>query len=551
MKESILECIEQLEAAILHLEQNKKSGEALHDVLDRLGLNHLKLPSAQVVTLFDMLADGITPVSEKMVNAFLSICEAHKRLLYSMAGFVEERAKAIRERPVVEVEVEAAPMADGAAPAAPAAQSDAEAPGGATAQAAAAPEAASDKGQGDKNQAAKAKDSGFFSIRVNTEKLDRLIEMMGKLMITYAVVAHGSSQGGASGSEMKELDAVIDQVRVEVESIRLVAMKQIFVPMHRLIKSLTQKMGKKINLEMLGEDLELDKKIMECLNEPMVHILRNAADHGVEDPEERKAAGKPEIGSIVVNAFRKGDFAYVTVTDDGRGLNPQKIRAKAEERGLLEPGKPCSDQDLFQFIMHSGFSTAEKITDVSGRGVGMDAVLNAVKGQLNGDVRIESELGKGTTFTISIPLSRSMNEGIVDALITRVAGQTFIIPSRDVIEVFSPDRDQVVTMPDGNRAVSVRGEMCNLIELGSFFGLASDGGDAAYLQAVVIKFGDRRAAILIDEVLSQQQVVITGFTVPIQELYDVPILGYGMMGESDALVVDIDNLVDRCGSLAA
>jgi two-component system chemotaxis sensor kinase CheA len=562
MKDVIQASIEQMEAAVVALEESASGPENVSNVLSMLGLSHLKLPSAQLITLFDMLKDGIQPVTPELVTSLLGICEAHKRLLYALGGFVSKRAEEIEAKaaalaaagPAVAVVHECvgedpcddfAEDADAdigeAAAASVAAEQDDAAP--AQAQTAEAPGKAQDGTNG--NAPARGKREGIFSVRVNTEKLDNLIDWVGKLMVSYAVISQNKNLDSATISGLREMDLVIDRIKSEVDHIRLVPLKQIFIPLHRLVTSTAQKVNKKIEMVVEGDDLELDKMIVENLNEPLVHMLRNAVDHGVEPPEERTGIGKPATGVIRLHAYRKGDHAYISIRDDGRGLNPERIRNKAREKGLLEEGRTYTNEDLYQFIMASGFSTAETVTDISGRGVGMDAVLNAVKEQLNGEVRVDSELGKGTTFLISIPLARSVNEGIVDALITRVGTETFIIPSRDVLEVFAAKKSDTVELPDGSRAVSVRGETFPIIPLADYFGLTARPNADGYLHTIVVKVGDASAALLIDEVITQQQAVVTGFTIPLQSIYQIPILGFGMLGETDALVVDVENLIDR------
>jgi len=313
--------------------------------------------------------------------------------------------------------------------------------------------------------------------------------------------------------------------------------------MNRLVQSLSQKMRKKVRFTITGDELALDKTIVESLNEPLVHLLRNALDHGLEPPEERSEKGKDETGNVFLNAFRKGDTAYVEVSDDGRGLNAEKILRKAQERGLVEPGKELSEQEIIQFVLASGFSTAEKVTDVSGRGVGMDAVANAVRAQLGGDISIENLPGAGSRFTLSIPLSRSVNEGIVDALVCRVGSETLIVPSRDVLEIYAPQAHDLVALPDGSETVSVRGQIFHLLRLRRHLHLEGVCEDIAKGLLITVRMGEVSAALLVDEVLRQQQVVVTGFTVPVQDIYTLPILGFGMMGESDALVLDIEKLL--------
>jgi two-component system chemotaxis sensor kinase CheA len=553
MKDAIEQSIESIEEKILRLEDGKPSPALIGEVLASLGLTKLKLSSAQLTAMFDMLADGIQKMTPEIVSALLSICESHKRLFHAMAGDIDDRAERIREKKAEaaaqgvdldRIDDEHGEPVEADAPEQGAAAGEdgkEKSPGEAEI------EQADTSGPAQKQQAQQGKES-ISSIRVTTSKLDKLIDHVGKLMVIYAVIAQNSNLDSATVSGLKEMDSVIDRIKTEVEKIRLVPLKQIFIPIHRLVKSLIQKVNKKIRFEVRGDDLELDKQIVEHINEPLVHLLRNAVDHGLESPEERLAAGKDETGVLMLKAWRKGEHAYLRVEDDGRGLNPEKIRAKALERGMITGEEELSDHEIYQFIMKSGFSTAEKVTDISGRGVGMDAVVNTIRDRLGGDVTIESEPGKGTAFTVSIPLSQSMSEGIVDALVAREGEEVFILPSKNVVEVYSITDKDVADLHDGREVIDVRGEMHTLIRLGRVFGLASGNGSgdsAAFRQAVVIQIGSKRAALMVDEVLRKQQVVVTGFTVPITDIYQLPILGYGLMGEEDALVLDLERLLDN------
>ncbi|MFH1913409.1 MAG: chemotaxis protein CheW [Pseudomonadota bacterium] len=546
MQDSISKCIEDIEKQILDMAD---SGTGAGEAVDALGLSHMKLSSAGAIAVLDMLIDGITPVNDDIVTAMLGVCEAQKRFLFAVSGLIDSDAAGlgrIESRPAADKGAqfeseEAAAMAfmDPAEVLAEAAQeadhdSDGE-------------EEARTPGTTDETQTKTDKaptTQAISSIRVPTDRLDRVIELVGKLMVTYAVIAQGGARNLAQmAASLRELDNVISRLQKEVDAIRLVPLKQIFMPMHRLVKSLSQKIGKKLEFTVRGDELALDKTIVESLNEPLVHLLRNAVDHGLETTEGRKQASKDETGNVILSAWRKGDCAFIQVRDDGRGLDPDRIMAKALEKGLADPDKNYETPEILQFVLQSGFSTAEQVTDVSGRGVGMDAVVNVIRNTLDGDIAIESTLGRGASFTISIPLDRSANEGIVDALVCKVGGDTFIVPSRDVVEIYMPRNHNVVGLPDGRETVDVRGEVHSLLRLADLLGLVPEVTNIEMAQAIVVRVGDYKAAILVDEVLRQQQVVITGFTVPVEEIFHIPILGFGMMGESDALVIDTEKIL--------
>ncbi|MDQ7834654.1 MAG: ATP-binding protein [Humidesulfovibrio sp.] len=549
MRDIVDQCMEGMEDKVLRLEEGKPGPEAVREALDTLGISHLKLASAQLTALLDMFADGISPVNEGLVTSLLRVCEAHRKFLLTLAGVLDQPRAAI-VAPAPAPTPEAAPESASAPVSATAPELTQEHKPAVSSAATEADElehlkhAPLEDAEKQVEQAGQGAKQSITSIRVPTERLDSLIELVGKLMVTFAVLSQSGTRGATlSASTLAELDTVITGLQTQVDAIRLVPLRQIFLPMNRLVQSLAQKMQKKVRFTITGDELPLDKTIVECLNEPLVHLLRNALDHGLEAPEERAQAGKDETGSVNLTAWRKGDTAFVEVSDDGRGINAARVRAKAEERGLIEPGVELSEEETIQFILASGFSTAEKVTDVSGRGVGMDAVANAVRTTLGGDILIANRPTGGSTFTLSIPLSRSVNEGIVDALVCRVGPETLILPSRDVLEIFAPRQSDIVALPDGGETVSVRGQIYHLLRLCRHLELSETESSIENGLIVTVRMGNASAALLVDEVLRQQQVVVTGFTVPVQEIFGLPILGFGMMGESDALVLDIEKLL--------
>lgn len=580
MKDSISSCISQLQESIIGLEHG--SGD-INDILNALGLDNAQMRSAQIIALMDMLTDGITPITPDLITSLLDIAEAQKKFFYCIGGLLDqggapvdsrkendsacdiEAGEAIATAPdKYEEEMMAEMLAMtgetnpedegwekmGKQPATSSAekesqerpdrQKDTNEPESVSAAA----KQIQDEEKSSKIKPAKKKDAqAISSIRVSTQQLDSLIELVGKLMVTYAVIAQTKADNISKiYSSLSELDKVIRNLQSEVDEIRMVPLKQIFMPMHRLVKSTSQKLNKRIKFTIIGEELALDKTIVECLNEPLVHLLRNALDHGIETSEDRQMCGKDEVGKVDLKAYRQGEFAYIEIIDDGKGLDADILLNKALERGLADPDKKYTKEEIYEFILQSGFSTASAVTDISGRGVGMDAVVAAIQNTLDGKVSITSELGKGSTFTIAIPLSRSVNEGIVDALITTVGSETFIFPSREVLEVYEPIEKEFTDLPDGRETVSVRGKIHSLIRMHKIFDLP-DPTDKIIPKVIMVKLGETVVAILVDEVLRQQKAVVTGFTLPINSIYKLPILGFGMMGEHDALVVDTETLI--------
>ncbi|OEU71482.1 MAG: chemotaxis protein CheA [Desulfovibrio sp. S3730MH75] len=549
MKDSIASCIEDIQETIINLEQG--SGD-INNIMQTLGLANVKIPSAQVIALLDMLADGITPVTPDLVTTLLEITEAQKKFFFCIAGLLEKgaapvdcKAEEIEATPIPEVDSAQAETADETPTDDNQQQEEIEADEPPVAVAA-SPIKSEEKVEKVAPPKSKKKDKSqaISSIRVSTQQLDSIIELVGKLMVTHAVIAQTGTDNMAKISvSLGELDKVIRSLQSEVDEIRLVPLKQIFMPMHRLVKSISQKLDKRIKFNVTGENMALDKTIVECLNEPLVHLLRNALDHGVESTADRQMCGKDETGTVSLCASRKGEVAYIEIIDDGKGLDSEVLLAKALERGLADPEKKYTEEEIFEFILQSGFSTADAVTDISGRGVGMDAVVSSIQNTLDGKVSIKSKLGEGSTFTIAIPLSRSVNEGIVDALITSVNSEIFIFPSREVLEVYEPTLKEFALLPDGRETVSVRGKIHPLIRMHTVFDYPQPA-EGQLSKVILVKLGKNSAAILVDDVLRQQKAVVTGFTLPVNSIYKLPILGFGMMGENDALVVDTETLIN-------
>jgi two-component system chemotaxis sensor kinase CheA len=316
--------------------------------------------------------------------------------------------------------------------------------------------------------------------------------------------------------------------------------------MIRLVRDLSQKAGKRVELQIIGEQTEVDKSVIEQITDPLVHILRNAIDHGIDLPAEREAAGKPVVGQLTIEAKYVGGEVWLSVIDDGRGLNREKILAKAKDRGLLEgDGSDLSDDALWQFIFLPGFSTADKVTDVSGRGVGMDVVRRNIEG-IRGKVEIRSKTGKGTTITMRIPLTLA----IIDGMVARVGSSLYTIPTIDIQKSLRALPGQITRTPDGNRILNLRGKMLPVVDLGEKFGMESTTSGSLEAILVVVENDGRSVCLGVDELLGQQQIVIKGLSSYIGELTGISgctILGGGEI----SLIIDTAGLINSLEAEAA
>lgn len=382
---------------------------------------------------------------------------------------------------------------------------------------------------------------GDASIRVSVEKVDQLINLVGELVITHAMLAesvssldpasHQSIFNGLSGLERNSRD-----LQQAVMSIRMMPISFVFNRFPRVVRDTAASLNKKVNLKLAGEDTELDKGLIERLADPLNHLVRNSIDHGIELPGQRRAAGKPEVGQIVLRASHQGGNIVVEVSDDGAGLNRDRLLAKAQEKGIPVPDNPSS-KEVWQLIFAPGFSTAEKVTDISGRGVGMDVVRRNIE-QMNGRIEIDSELGQGTRIVIRLPLTLA----ILDGMSVRMEDEIFILPLTAIRESVQPRREQVRTISGKGRVFQVGEEYLPLIELGRIFSrqgrrmLVEDG------IVVIVDTNEGRAALLVDELVAHHQVVIKSLETNYRKVEGVS--GATIMGDGRvALILDVDELM--------
>jgi len=382
------------------------------------------------------------------------------------------------------------------------------------------------------------------SIRVSIEKVDQMINLVGELVITQAMLAQTASQLDPVIFEkllsgMSQLERNTRDLQESVMSIRMMPISFVFSRYPRVVRDLAAKLNKRVELKTVGENTELDKGLIEKIADPLTHLVRNSLDHGIEVAEKRIAAGKPAQGTITLRAFHQGGSIVIEVSDDGAGLNRGKILAKAKERGLpVNDG--MSDQEVWSLIFEAGFSTAETVTDVSGRGVGMDVVKRNIQG-MGGRIDIESALGVGTRISIRLPLTLA----ILDGLSVAVGDQMFIVPLNYIIESMQPTAADIKTVSGHGRVVQVRGEYLPVIALHEIFNLHPNVTAVHEGILVILEAEGHKAALFVDDLIGQHQVVIKSLESNYRRVQGVS--GATIMGDGKvALILDTAALVLAC-----
>lgn len=388
---------------------------------------------------------------------------------------------------------------------------------------------------------AKAAPAAEGSLRVGTEKIDSLINLVGELVITQAMLAQQASLLDPVHNErllsgMAQLDRNTRSLQEAVMSIRMLPMDFVFSRFPRLVRDTATKLNKQVRLTLVGESVELDKSVIEKIADPLTHLVRNSLDHGIEMPDVRSASGKDVCGTITLKAAHQGGSIVIEVKDDGRGLDRSKIMAKAAEKGIpISENAP--DSEVWQLIFAPGFSTAEKVTEISGRGVGMDVVKKNIQA-LGGQVEIHSALGKGMTISIRLPLTLA----ILDGMSVRVGDEIFIVPLNCVSESLQPKADDIKSISGQGRVVRVRNEYLTLVHLRQLFKLDAGVTEAHQGIVVLIESEGRRLALLVDELVGQQQVVIKSLEANYRRISGISgatILGDGRV----ALILDAGDLI--------
>lgn len=353
--------------------------------------------------------------------------------------------------------------------------------------------------------AAPAGNTADESIRVSLSRLEKLLNFVGELVILQTVLKGQATNAGqlALRRTVDQLGKVTKEVQDISMSLRMVPLKQTFQKMQRIVRDTSQQLNKKIDLVLVGAETEVDKTVLEKIGDPLVHLIRNAADHGIEDTEARVMNGKDETGKVILSAYHQSGSLVIEIKDDGKGLDPKKLLEKAKAKGIVKPNQVLSDKEAQELIFSSGFSTKEVVSDISGRGVGMDVVRQNIQA-LQGDISIESVVGQGTTFKIRLPLTLA----ITDGMIVKVGEDKFILPLNHVHETYRPEAEDIKITTNLGAVLLLRGENMPVYDLAQCIGRSHSYKKITDSICIIVRTMDKPFAILIDDIIGQHQVVI-------------------------------------------
>jgi len=539
--EFIAEAIGHIEAAeveILKLEDNPDDAEAIkgifrafHTVKGVAGFVNLKQVGAlahAAENLLDLARSGKMPMGAQQVNIVLESIDALKILVSDIqrAEHTNTVAPPLPLLPDLLHRLHDVASGKSAPGAAPVSKSDA------------APKREADHG------AAPSTSGGGSdaSVKISTDRLDQLINTVGELVISQAMVSQDISllRGVPSRAtrNMSQLEKITRELQDISMSMRMVPINGIFRKMTRLVRDLASRLAKDVEFVTSGAETELDRTLVESIGDPLVHMVRNAVDHGLETPADRAKAGKSTTGRVELKAFHQGGSIVIQIVDDGKGLNKKRILQKAIDAGIVAPGAELPDEQIFQLIFHAGLSTAEKVTEVSGRGVGMDVVRKNIEA-LRGRVEIASVEGKGSTFTIRLPLTLAIIEGLV----VRVGDEKFIVPLGNIDQSLRPTPDQLNQVVGRGETCRVRDELIPVFRLHKLFKIQNAKNDAADALLVVVRDNRDACALLVDELLGHKQVVIKSLGPTVGSVAGVS--GGAILGDGNiSLILDVPGLLD-------
>ncbi len=545
-----------VEAQLLTLEQDPANAEAIHTTFRSFhtikGLaGFMELTAIQQVahnteTVLDEARNSRLRMSPAVIDVVLAskdyLQEAFRRLEPALKGKTPQPApdnQALLER--IQGVIQAQPAEEAPAPDAVAEiQTVAAAPEPEEAPAEPKPEQEAREEQAPQAQRGPAESR---TVKVDIAKLDFLVDMAGEMVIAQSQVSHDPQLRALDSPRVQrnlaQLARITEELQKTAMSMRMVPVGQLFRRIPRLVRDLARKAGKQVELEMSGEETELDRTIVEALSDPMIHMIRNSLDHGLEPPEERIAAGKDPVGRVHLKAFHQAGHILIEIADDGRGINRAKVLAKARQLGLVPEGATPNDNEILNLIFEPGFSTAEKVTDVSGRGVGMDVVRKQLM-KLRGRVEIQSTPGQGTTFFLKLPLTLA----IIDGLVIGVGKERYIVPLFAIREMFRPSAEMISTACNQGEMVLIRNRLLPFVRLYRRFHVVPKTEDPTQSVFLVAENGGKVFCLMVDEFAGKQEVVIKSLGETMKNIPGIvggTILGDGRVG----LVLDLDGIFEH------
>lgn len=563
-----LDHLAQIEAALLQLENNPTDTEAISSIFRSfhtikgvsgfLQLTPMHTLTHEVESLLDLVRNNKLALNSTIITEILKARDALQALVGQITVALEKGELPTEIVPVGHLIVIMKTLAAGGAPApvpaaaapvpapTPSAQAEPKpAPAPAVPEAATAPEvppqavlqhaatASADNGA--------RKTGGTSTIRVNTEKLDSLMDVVGELVIVQSQLQesarHLTDNNAALQRNLSQVTRITKELQHTSMSLRMIPVKSTFQKMERLARDLARDCGKKVAFSVEGEDTELDRTVVEEISDPLVHMVRNSLDHGLEPAEERLKAGKPEAGKVQLKAYHQGSNIVLEIVDDGRGIDVDKVLAKAIKQGLVAEGQTLSKDEILNLIFLPGFSTAEKVTSISGRGVGMDVVRRNIE-KLRGKIEIDTEVGKGSRFRIILPLTMA----IIDGLIVKVGEDRFILPTTSVKMAYRPTPESLSTVQGRGEVLDLRGKVLPLHRLHRKFAIEPKAKNPSDGIVVVVEHSGRTSGLLVDEMVSKQEVVIKSLGALMQGLPGVA--GGAILGDGTiALILDPASLL--------
>jgi two-component system chemotaxis sensor kinase CheA len=559
------EHLSSIESQMLALEQNPSDTDVIHAVFRSfhtikglagfLEFAAIQKVAHEVETLLDLARNGKLTITTGVVDVVLESADYLKQAIDAVeAALSGEPAQTLADPNDLLVRIqkaysnESAP-AETAASAPRAASPDAEsAPQKRSAPSEPAIAAQSDtkpsapaSSVADRSSAKAAKPADSFSVRVETAKLDHLMDMVGEMVIAQSLIRNNpvltSLQNPRLLGDLSQLARITADVQRTTMGMRMIPMGQLFQRTARMVRDLSRKTGKLVELEMSGEGTEVDKNIAEELSDPLLHMVRNSLDHGIELPADREAAGKRPTARVRLAAYHQAGQIIIEIADDGRGLDKAKILKKAQQRGLIQDSAHLSENDIFHLIFEPGFSTADQISDISGRGVGMDVVRKNVQ-KLRGRIDIKSIAGKGATFILSLPLTLA----IIDGLVVNIGGHRYIVPIFDVKEMIRPTQDMLSSVQGRDEMALIRGRLLPIVRLSQRFGVKAKSDNICDGLLVVAECEGKQFCLLVDDLVGKQEVVIKSLGETLKNITGIAgcaILGDGRVG----LILDMHGIL--------